>query len=121
MFLCTKVLKFLLQDVAGKPKAKQAASTTKQDTSDLQQLAATVQAGINNATAILQGNLPDSKDVVKKLNDNAQTLANNVQDTVSKIKTEVSIKICETNAPNFTITDLIKYLFSAPRSPRRFR
>lgn len=55
----------------------------------IKQLTTNLQNVINNATTVLQGNLPESKEVVKTLNQGAQNLANGVQDFVNKIKTEV--------------------------------
>lgn len=81
------------QNVVAAPKAKQAAAPPAAQQTGLQELAANVQAGVNNVTTVLQGNLPDSKDVVNKLSESAQTLATRVQEAATKLKAEVSLII----------------------------
>lgn len=60
--------------------------------SQLEELAANAQSIVNNVTSAIEGNLPDSKQIVEALNTQAQNLANHVQTTVDKIKTEVSFQ-----------------------------
>lgn len=77
----------LSQNADARPKGKQAAPA--QEASQLQDLATQVQAGVNNVTTVLQGNLPNSKDVVNTINENAQRLSDRVKETVTKLKAEV--------------------------------
>ncbi|XP_018568197.1 uncharacterized protein LOC111691543 [Anoplophora glabripennis] len=90
---------FALQGVIAKPKAKPA------EKSQLQELAANAQTIVNNVTSAIEGNLPDSKQVVEALNTQAQTLANHVQTAVDKIKTEVKNNQGEIDTALKTVSD----------------
>ncbi|XP_023016472.2 uncharacterized protein [Leptinotarsa decemlineata] len=84
-FLVIVLVGFLaLQVAVAKPKAKQA-----QEPSQIQQLAAKAEQAFHNVTAAIEGNLPDSKQVIDTVSTGAQNLVDHFQTFADKIKTEL--------------------------------
>ncbi|KAG5871075.1 hypothetical protein JTB14_003003 [Gonioctena quinquepunctata] len=70
--------------VSAKPKPKQ-----NQEPSQIQQLATRAEQALSNATAVIEGNLPDSQHIIDTVSSGAQTLVNHFQTLSDSIKTEL--------------------------------
>lgn len=87
LFFSIQILPFFkIQAVFAAPKK----ATEK---TQLEQLAEQVQAVANEFSATLQKNLPDSKDVTKTITTQSQQFAQNVENIVKKLETEVKYSI----------------------------